>query len=128
MEEEMIDMMDQLEENPQKVVKCFLLKNHHWMISEIQELRVDYELNVPNCKLVKPYQIDEVYDYDEDWKVEWEERPLVKIGRTGYRTKHEIYPWKDLTNDDEILIFSDYIVTIVEPRPELLEAYLEATE
>ena len=128
MEEEMIDMMDQLEEEtPTKEVKCFLLKNHHWMISTIEEIPA--ELGNPNCKLTKPFVIDQVYEYDSDYgQDEWQERPLVKVGKSGYSMKYEIYPWKDFTNDDEILLFSDFIVTIVEPRPELLEAYLEATE
>lgn len=98
------------------------------MITEIQELRVDYELNLPNCKLVKPYQIDMVYDYKEQEQKKWEERPIVNIGKTDYEIKYEIYPWKEFTDDDEVLIFSDYLVTIVEPKPELLEAYLQATE
>lgn len=98
------------------------------MITEIQELRVDYELNVPNCKLVRPYQIDMVYDYNKKEEDSWDERPIVNIGKTDYETKYEIYPWQEFTNDEEILIFSDYIVTIVEPKPELLEAYLTATE
>lgn len=99
------------------------------MITEIQELKVDYELNVPNCKLVKPYQIDQVYNYsNSDKDIEWDERPDVKVGSTQPSAKYEIYPWKDFTDDDEILLFSEYIVTIVEPKPGLLEAYLEATE
>lgn len=99
------------------------------MITEIEEIKVDYELNVPNCKLIKPYQIDMVYNYKEDKdEIEWEKRPAVKVGNTQPATKYEIYPWKDFTDDDEILIFSEYLVTIVEPKPELLEAYLEAME
>ena len=79
--------------------------------------------------MTKPFVIDQVYEYDSDYgQDEWQERPLVKVGKSGYSMKYEIYPWKDFTNDDEILLFSDFIVTIVEPRPELLEAYLEATE
>jgi hypothetical protein len=53
---------------------------------------------------------------------------LVRIGNSLPECKYEIYPWKEFTNDDEILIFSEYIVTIVEPKPELLEAYIQATE
>jgi len=69
-----------------------------------------------------------VYDYKEQEQKKWEERPIVNIGKTDYEIKYEIYPWKEFTDDDEVLIFSDYLVTIVEPKPELLEAYLQATE
>ena len=126
----MIDMMEQLtEETSQKVVKCILLKNHYWLITEIEELRVDYELNSPNCKLVNPYQIDQIYNYmAEKDETEWEDKPLVKVGNTQPESKYEIYHWKEFTNDNEVLIFSEYLVTIVDPKPELLEAYLQATE
>lgn len=99
------------------------------MITEVQELAVDYELNSPNCKLINPYQIDTIFDYkDRSKDISFEDSPIVKIGKTSPQCKYEMYPWKEFTNDDEILIFSEYIVTIVEPKPELLEAYIQATE
>lgn len=111
------------------MVKCILLKNHYWLITEIEEIRVDYELNAPNCKLINPYQIDQIYNYmAEKDETKWEDKPLVKVGNSQPECKYEIYPWKEFTNDDEVLIFSEYLVTIVEPKPELLEAYLQATE
>lgn len=125
----MIDMMEELEENPEKVIKCILLRNHYWLITEVQELRVDYELNIPNCKLIKPYQIDTTFDFkNRSEDISFEDAPTVRIGNSLPQCKYEIYPWKEFTNDDEILIFSEYIVTIVEPKPELLEAYIQATE
>lgn len=79
--------------------------------------------------MINPYQIDQVYNYmEEKDETKWEEKPLVKIGSTQPESKYEIYPWKDFTDDDEILIFSEYLVTIVDPKPEILEAYLTATE
>lgn len=111
-----------------KTIKCLLLKNSYWIISQIEEIEVDYELNAPNCKLVKPHQIDLVYDYKSEEKIEWKDRDQVTVGSTHASYKYEIYPWKEYTNDDEILIFSDFIVTIVEPKPELLEAYLKSVE
>jgi hypothetical protein len=132
MEEEMIDMMEELTEDPQdqKVVKCILLKNNEWLITEIEELRVDYELNLPNCKLTNPYQIDFLYDYEnKPTKIEWSDRPTVRIGCTEETKKYEIYPWNETVTDDaEVLLFSEFIVTIVEPKPAILEAYLHATE
>lgn len=106
-----------------------MLKNHYWLITEIEELTIDYELNLPNCKLIKPYQIDMTYDFkDRSKDILFEDAPIVRVGNSLPKCKYEIYPWKEFTNDDEILIFSEYIVTIVEPKPELLEAYTQATE
>lgn len=79
--------------------------------------------------MINPYQIDEIYNYKaETDEPKWEEKPLVQIGNTQPECKYEIYPWREFTDDNEILIFSEYLVTIVEPKPELLEAYLQATE
>jgi len=100
------------------------------MIAEVEEVRVDYELNIPNCKLINPYVIEKVYNYKDSpiKEIPWDERPQVSIENTNIDYKFEIYPWQEYTNDQEILIFSEYLVTIVEPKPELLEAYLKATE
>lgn len=110
-----------------KEIKCVLLKNQYWLISEIEELFG--EIDQPNCRLIRPYQIDIVYDYGkkEDEPI-WIDRPLVATKSSEPDKKYEIYPWKEFTNDDSILLFSDYIVTIVEPKPELLEAYLQSVE
>lgn len=82
-------------------VKCLLLKNQKWVVSHIEEIEVEYELNMPNCKLTKPYLIDDEFN---------------------------LTPWCNITDDEEMMIFSEYIVTIVNPKPEIVEKYLKVTE
>lgn len=84
-----------------KTVKCLLLKVDNVIITEIEE--IDAELGDPNCKLIKPYQIDE---------------------------KANLTPWPDeeLTEQKEMMIHSDSILTIVDPKPEIIEKYLELTK
>lgn len=83
------------------LVKCLLLKSQKWLVSEIEEVEVEYELNMPNCKLINPYEID-----DEE----------------------NLIPWCKFSDDKEMMIFSDYIVTLVEPKPEILKKYLKIVE
>ena len=56
---------------------------------------------MPNCKLTKPYLIDDEFN---------------------------LTPWCNITDDEEMMIFSEYIVTIVNPKPEIVEKYLKVTE
>lgn len=70
------------------------------LITEIEEVLVDF--GEPNCKLVKPYLISE----------------------DGI-----LFPWlKSFTNDTEIMMSSDKILTLVEPNGKLLDEYLEITK
>ena len=70
------------------------------MITEIEEVLVDF--GEPNCKLVKPYLISE---------------------------DGSLSPWlKSFTNDTEIMMSSDKILTLVEPNGKLLDEYLEITK
>lgn len=70
------------------------------MITEIEEVLVDF--GEPNCKLVKPYLISE---------------------------EGSLSPWlKTFTNDTEIMMSSDKILTLVEPNGKLLDEYLEITK
>jgi hypothetical protein len=82
----------------QKVVKCLLLKIDNVLITEIQE--VPSEMGEPDCRIINPYQID----------------------GNGYLT-----PWPDVTDQREMMIHSDSILTIVDPKPEIVEKYLELT-
>ena len=69
------------------------------IITEVKQ--VMSELGEPDCKLVNPY--------------------LVK--------DKEIYPWlEEYTNTREIMISSDKILTLVEPKGYLLDQYLENTK
>lgn len=70
------------------------------LITEIEEVLVDF--GEPNCKLVKPYLISE---------------------------DGSLSPWlKSFTNDTEIMMSSDKILTLVEPNGKLLDEYLEITK
>lgn len=83
-----------------KTVMLILLNNNTLLISEIEELVVDF--GEPNCKLVNPYMISE---------------------------ELEISPWVEKYTDvNELMISSEKILTIVEPKKTLLDKYLELTQ
>jgi len=79
-------------------VKCLLLKVDTVLITEIVE--VGSELGEPDCKLINPY---EFFDVDT------------------------MKPWPEITNQSELMIHSNSILTIVDPTPEIIEKYLELT-
>ena len=79
-------------------VKCLLLKVDTVLITEIIE--VGSVLGEPDCKLINPY---EFFDVDT------------------------MKPWPEITNQSELMIHSDSILTIVDPTPEIIEKYLELT-
>jgi hypothetical protein len=79
-------------------VKCLLLKVDTVLITEIIE--VGSELGEPDCKLINPY---EFFDVDT------------------------MKPWPEITNQSELMIHSNSILTIVDPTPEIVEKYLELT-
>ena len=81
-----------------KIIKCILIDVDNVLISEIEE--VDAALGDPNCKLTKPYR------FYGDGKLE---------------------PWPKGTNDTELMLRAEDILTIVDPTPELIEQYLELT-
>lgn len=82
-----------------KVIKCLLLKVDNVIISEIVE--VGSELGEPDCKLINPYRID---------------------------VEGNLTLWPDVTDQREMMIHSDSILTMVDPKPEIIEKYLELTE
>ena len=81
-----------------KVIKCLLLKVDNVIVTEIVE--VGSELGEPDCKLINPYEID---------------------------TEGNLTPWPEVTDQTELMIHSDSILTIVDPKPEIVEKYLELT-
>ena len=82
-----------------QIIKCLLLKNGDLLISQIME--VDTELGGPDCKMVKPYKMVKV---DDEYKLE---------------------TWLDFTSQNEMMIHSDSILTIVTPTPAILSEYVE---
>tara|TARA_B100000073_G_scaffold342874_1_gene346680 strand:- start:909 stop:1169 length:261 start_codon:yes stop_codon:yes gene_type:complete len=78
-------------------VKILVLVSGDVLISGVEEVAA-VDIGDPNCKLVSPYQLD----------------------------GEEMSPWlKKVTDDVEIMISSDKIVTLVEPHRELIDSYLK---
>jgi|TARA_A100001388_G_scaffold277067_1_gene266748 hypothetical protein len=78
-------------------VKILVLVSGDVLISGVEEVAA-VDIGDPNCKLVSPYQLD----------------------------GEEMSPWlKKVTDDIEIMISSDKIVTLVEPHRELIDSYLK---
>jgi hypothetical protein len=76
-------------------VKCLLLKNNQVIVSEIVEVGSD--LGEPDCKLINPFLLE----------------------------NQELTTWLDFTNQNELMIHSDSIMTIADPKEELLAKYFE---
>jgi len=79
------------------MVKCLLLKNNQVVVSEITE--VGSELGEPDCKLTNPFLLDTV--------------------------KKQLGVWLDFTEQNELMIHSDSIMTIADPNKDILAKYLE---
>jgi len=75
--------------------RCLLLKNDQVLISEIEEVQA--ELGDPNCKLINPFILD--------------------------RTTSELHVWLNFTDQNEIMLRSEDILTMVEPSPDILKKY-----
>lgn len=81
-------------------LKILILKNDAILISEVHE--VDTELGEPDCKLVNPCQM------------------LISDATT-----YEMRRWPVFTDQKELMIHSDSIFTIVDPKPDQIELYLK---
>jgi hypothetical protein len=82
----------------EKTIKCLLLKVDNVVITEIQEIVAD--LGEPDCKLINPYEID---------------------------VDGNLTPWPSVTSQTEMMIHSDSILTIVDPKSEIIEKYKQLT-
>ena len=77
-------------------VKVLVLTNKQILVSQIEEV-APMDIGDPNCKLIEPFIINE---------------------------DDTLSPWLiDVTNDNEFMICSDKILTLVEAKPTLLEKY-----
>ena len=77
-------------------VKVLVLANNQILVSQIEEV-APLDIGDPNCKLIEPFLVKE-------------DDPLS--------------PWLiDVTNDNEFMMCSDKILTLVEAKPTLLEKY-----
>ena len=84
-------------------VKLVLFKVDTVLITEVVEL--DSELGDPNCQLIKP--------------LEWKKNE----NDDGY----SLGTWIDATDQTELMVRSEDILTIADPTPEVIEKYLELT-
>jgi hypothetical protein len=71
------------------------LKTNQVIVSEIVEVGSD--LGEPDCKLINPFLLE----------------------------NQELTTWLDFTNQNELMIHSDSIMTIADPKEELLAKYFE---
>ena len=79
------------------VIKILVLTDQTLLISEIEEVGAD--IGEPDCKLTEPF--------------------VVKEDGT-------LHPWLiEITNDNQFMMSSDKILTLVDPKPTLLEKYQE---
>ena len=77
-------------------IKVLILTNKQILISQIEEV-APLDIGDPNCKLIEPFILGE---------------------------NDTLSPWLiDVTNDNEFMICSDKILTLVEAKPTLLEKY-----
>ena len=80
-------------------VKVLVLINQQILISQIEEV-APLDIGDPNCKLVEPFILGDAEFSDT------------------------MSPWLiDVTNENEFMICSDKILTLVDPTPTLLEKY-----
>jgi hypothetical protein len=82
-----------------------ILTNQLVLISKVREVLAD--IGQPDCLLIKPFQIKK------------------GIGEGNY-----LVPWLfgDYTNEKEIALSSDKILTLVDPKKDLLEEYLKLSK
>ena len=77
--------------------KIIVLVNGDTLISAVEEVAA-LDIGDPNCKMISPYKI---------------------VGK-------EMSPWLgDLTDDVDIMICSDKILSLVEPHKSLVDSYLK---
>tara|TARA_Y100001956_G_C4070517_1_gene163716 strand:+ start:62 stop:316 length:255 start_codon:yes stop_codon:yes gene_type:complete len=77
-------------------VKVLVLTNKQILISQIEEV-APLDIGDPNCKLIEPFILGE---------------------------NDTLSPWLiDVTNENEFMICSDKILTLVDAKPTLLEKY-----
>lgn len=78
------------------MIKCLVLKYGITLISEVVEVQA--ELGEPDCQLVNPFQIVE----------------------------NNLKLWPEVTDQRSILISSESILTIVDPKEDLIVKYKES--
>jgi hypothetical protein len=81
------------------MIKIIIFLNGQCVMSEIEEVGAD--LGEPDCKLIKPFQL-----------------------KTSISSDIYLEPWNsDYTSQDTFMVSSEKILTIMDPKPTLLEKY-----
>ena len=81
------------------MIKIILFKNNLVLIARLEE--VGSEMGEPDCKLIKPYLFESI---------------------------DNMKPWPKATNQKELMIRSDSILTIADPTKEVIARYVELTK
>jgi len=80
-------------------IQCLLLKNDKVLVAEVEEVVAD--IGAPDCRLIKPYVLSE---------------------------SGEMTSWmSDFTNQSEMIMRSDDVLTFIEPNGKIIDKYLELT-
>ena len=82
----------------EKVIKVLLLSSQEIVVSQIEEVAAEF--GDPNCKLTNPYKIED--SKLNQWMIEY-------------------------TDQKEVMINSDKIITIITPNKKYLNMYLNVT-
>jgi hypothetical protein len=83
----------------ENIIKVIVLLNNQVLITKIDEVLSD--IGEPDCKLIKPFEIKKS-DGDNVFFIPWN---------------------SDYTSQEIFMIQSDKILTLVDPKPTLLEKY-----
>ena len=79
-------------------IKILVLVNEVLLIAQVEEVAA-LDMGDPNCKLIAPYKVN----------------PL----------NGDLNPWlSEVTDDTEVMMASDKILTLVEPHKALVDSYL----
>lgn len=80
-------------------IKILVLVNDVFIIAQVEEVAA-LDMGDPNCKLISPYKVN----------------PL----------NGDLHPWlSEVTDDKEVMMSSDKILTLVEPHKALVDSYLK---
>lgn len=82
----------------EKNVQCVLIKNNQVLVAEVEEVLAD--IGSPDCRLINPYLLD---------------------------TNGDLIKWLEFTNQTDIMMRSDDVLTFVEPNNKIIDKYLELT-
>jgi hypothetical protein len=83
----------------EKNIQCLLLKNNQVLIAEVEEIMAD--IGAPDCRIINPYLLNQ--------------------------SSGELTKWLDFTNQTDVMMRSDDVLTFVEPTGKIIDKYLELT-